>query len=94
MLKKIIDITLLKILAGFYTLVVVLGLLKRVYFDYHRYTPYEESENYLWFKIIFHYYILDWIFVMLFMVIIAYTSKKMLFLMPFFHSLLDCLFIF
>jgi len=78
MLKRIIDITLFKILAGFYALVVVLGFLKRVYFDYHRYTPYEETEDYLWVKIIFHYYILDWIFVMLFMVIIAYTSKKML----------------
>jgi len=78
MLKKIIDITLFKILAGFYTLVIVLGFLKRIYFDYHRYTPYEETESYLWLKIIFHYYILDWIFVMIFMTIIAYTSKKML----------------
>lgn len=78
MLKKIIDITLFKILAGFYTLVIILGFLKRIYFDYHRYTPYEETESYLWLKIIFHYYILDWIFVMIFMTIIAYTSKKML----------------
>jgi len=78
MLKKIIDIALFKILAGFYTLVIVLGFLKRIYFDYHRYTPYEETESYLWLKIIFHYYILDWIFVMIFMTIIAYTSKKML----------------
>lgn len=78
MLNKIIDRTLLNILAVFYGLVVALGFLKRVYFDYHRYTPYEADEEYLWLKIIIHFYILDWIFVMLFMIIIAYTSKKML----------------
>lgn len=79
-MKKYIDIKLLKILAIFYTIVEVLAFLKKVYFLNQKDTPLEQIN---WVRVICQIYIIDWVYVMLFMILMAYAAKKVLIFKPF-----------
>lgn len=90
MLKKIIDIKLLKILAVFYAVVELLAFLKINYFN--RLTGASTDSSY-WLKNIFQVYLIDWIYVMLFMIIIAYATKKSIIFKSFKLGLLTHIFL-
>lgn len=78
-MKKFIDIKLLKILTIFYTIVEVLAFLKNIYFLNQKNVPFDQIN---WLRIIFQIYLLDWVFVMTFMIFMAYATKKVLIFKP------------
>ncbi|SNR83087.1 sensor histidine kinase [Lutibacter flavus] len=73
-MKKNIDIKLLKILILFYTITSIISLLKKVYLKVNGYS-YQYAE---WKDIILEGFLLDWVIVILFMSLIAITTKMMI----------------
>ncbi len=72
MLRKYIDFKLLKYLAAFYTVLVIISTLKKVYLKTHGF--YETTS---WYALITYNIILDWVIVLVFMVFISNLTKKM-----------------
>lgn len=74
-MKKFIDIKLIKILAAFYGVVVLLTLSKRLYLIISARAF--ENESFSWFELIFSGTFLDWVLVILYMVFVAALTKEM-----------------
>ena len=74
-MKKYIDITLIKILASFYGVVVIISFLKTAYSIINEKNL--EIGPYDWAHLFFRISILDWIIVTLFMIVISISTKKM-----------------
>lgn len=74
-MRKYLDFKLLKILVLFYTTVSIVSFVKIVYLKLHEF-GYEYTS---WKEIILEHIILDWVIVLLFMSIIAFTTKFMIY---------------
>lgn len=73
-MKKLIDFKLIRILVGFYTAVSLISLLKIYYLKSNGY-GYEFNS---WKEILLEFILLDWIIIVLFMVIMAISTKLMI----------------
>lgn len=74
MLRRYLDIGLLKILVLFYTLVSLISFGKIIYFKVNQFAYFDES----WSSLFFESIVLDWIIIIFFMTLIAITTKWMI----------------
>jgi len=72
MIKKYIDIALLKYLTAFYTLTALLSLAKKVYWKFNG-----GLETLAWYELFVYNIFVDWLVVITYMIFIAYISKLM-----------------
>lgn len=99
MLKKIIDLKLIKYLAIYYAIIALIGGAKKSFYKIKGYY----SDTYTWFDMWVYDVLFDWFAVMIFMIFVAYITKKMqvsnmnlklVFLIHFLLSLILSFFIF
>jgi len=74
-MRKYVDIKLVKILAAFYGVVVLLTFSKRLYFIIS--AKAYDNDDFSWFELIFAGTFLDWVIVTIYMVIVAALTKEM-----------------
>src|SRR5210317_1441583 len=74
MIRRYLDIRLLKILVLFYTLVSLISFGKIVYFKVNQFAYIDES----WSSLFLESIVLDWIIIVFFMTLIAITTKWMI----------------
>ncbi|WP_347922914.1 histidine kinase [Pontimicrobium sp. SW4] len=75
-MKKKIDRKLIKILAAFYGVVVLLTFSKRLYFIIS--AKAFENNDFSWFELIFSGTFLDWVLVVIYMLFVALLTKRMI----------------
>lgn len=73
-LKRYIDLNLVLLLAGFYTLFDIIYLVKLAYFRSH----YPESKHEPWVDILLYTILIDWLVVVTYMTFIAISTKRLL----------------